>query len=67
MLLYMPEVPVGACPAEARLWLKNNAPIVEHIEGSIPMDVILTDLKYTVIAGVVLTVIVILIAPLIAG
>jgi len=31
------------------------------------MDVILTDIKYTVIAGVVLTVIVVLIAPLIAG
>ncbi len=31
------------------------------------MDVILTDLKYTVIAGLVLTVVVILIAPMIAG
>ena len=31
------------------------------------MDVILTDLRYTVLAGVVLTVIVILIAPMIAG
>lgn len=31
------------------------------------MSVILTDLKYTVIAGVVLTVIVVLIAPMIAG
>jgi len=31
------------------------------------MSIILTDLKYTVIAGVVLTVIVVLIAPLIAG
>ncbi len=31
------------------------------------MDVVLTDLKYTVIAGLVLTVIVILVAPMIAG
>lgn len=31
------------------------------------MDVVLTDLKYTVIAGLVLTVIVIFVAPLIAG
>lgn len=31
------------------------------------MNVVLTDLKYTVIAGLVLTVIVIFVAPLIAG
>ncbi len=31
------------------------------------MDVVLTDLRYTVVAGLVLTVIVIFLAPVIAG
>lgn len=31
------------------------------------MDVILTNLKFTIVAGLVLTVIVILIAPMLAG